>query len=189
MSVTGRVDAEVLHRFAAGDDAAFTQIYRRYCGPMFAIALATVGRRDLAADVVQQAFIQAWRAAASYRPQSDIAPWLFTITRRAAIDLWRRERRHVVAGLDDHAVDEAVPGPSVEAAWDAWQVRQALDELPPAERDVVRLAYVEDLTHEQTADRLGIPIGTVKSRSHRAHHRLRGLLSHVRDEPASEARG
>jgi RNA polymerase sigma-70 factor (ECF subfamily) len=187
MSVIGRVDDEVLRGFTAGDDAAFAQVYRRYCGPMFAIALATVGRRDLAADVVQQAFIQAWRAAASYSAESDIAPWLFTITRRAAIDLWRRERRHVLAADDCQAVDEAVPGPCIDAAWEAWQVRQALDELPAAEREVVHLAYVEDLTQEQTADRLGIPVGTVKSRSHRAHHRLRELLSHLLDQPRSEA--
>lgn len=182
-----RLDPEVLRRFAAGEDAAFTEVYRRFSGPMFAVALGTLGRRDLAADAVQQAFLQAWRAAASYAPEQEIAPWLCTITRRAAIDVWRRERRHVLVETDDHVVDEVVPGPSLEAAWEAWQVRQALDELPAAERDVVHLAYVEDLTQGETADRLGVPLGTVKSRSHRAHHRLSGLLSHLLPEQASEA--
>lgn len=186
MLVTGGDDAEMLRGFAAGDDAAFARVYRRYCGPMFAVALATVGRRDFAADVVQQAFVQAWRAAASFSAGSDIAPWLFTITRRAAVDLWRRERRHVLAGSEDQVVDEVVPGPSLDEAWEAWQVRQALDELPTAERDVVHLAYIEGLTHQETADRLGVPLGTVKSRSHRAHHRLGRLLAHLSGEQASE---
>jgi RNA polymerase sigma-70 factor (ECF subfamily) len=188
LTETGGVDAKVLRAFALGDEAAFAEIYRRYCGPMFAIALATIGRRDLASDAVQQAFIQAWRAVATYSPESDVAPWLFTITRRAAIDLWRRERRHVLAG-EDQMVDRVEPGPSLEAAWEAWQVRQAIDELTAAERDVVNLAYVEGLTHTETADRLGIPVGTVKSRSHRAHHRLGRLLSHLDSEQASEGGG
>jgi len=89
-AVTERVDQEVVRRFAAGDDAAFSEIYRAYSGPMFTIALRTLGRRDTAADAVQQAFVQAWKAAASFAPEADVAPWLFTITRRTAIDLWRK---------------------------------------------------------------------------------------------------
>jgi len=78
--VTGRVDQEVVRRFAAGDDAAFSEIYRAYSGPMFSIALRTLGRHDTAADAVQQAFVQAWKASASFAPEADVAPWLFTIT-------------------------------------------------------------------------------------------------------------
>jgi RNA polymerase sigma-70 factor (ECF subfamily) len=85
-----------VRRFAAGDDAAFSEIYRAYSGPMFSIALRTLGRHDTAADAVQQAFVQAWKASASFAPEADVAPWLFTITRRTAIDLWRRERRDVL---------------------------------------------------------------------------------------------
>jgi RNA polymerase sigma-70 factor, ECF subfamily len=186
VAVTGRTDQDVLRGFAAGEEPAFAEIYRRYGGPMFVVALAAMGRRDLAADVVQQAFVQAWRAAASYSPDSDIAPWLFTITRRVAIDMWRRERRHVLAGDDDSVVDDTVPGPSLDAVWEAWQVRQALEALPADERDVVHLAYVEGLTQREAAARLGIPLGTVKSRSSRAHQRLRGLLAHLGLEPARE---
>lgn len=172
-------DADVLRRFAAGDDSAFSEVYRRYARPMYTIALQVVGRPELAADAVQQAFVQAWRAASSYDPDADIAPWLFTITRRAAIDAWRKERRYALVDPEDSAVEPSVPGPSLEASWEAWQVRQALQELPQEERDVVRLAYVDGLTHSETASHLGIPIGTVKSRTHRAHRRLGQLLSHM----------
>ncbi len=108
-AVTERVDQEVVRRFAAGDDAAFSEFYRAYSGPMFCIALRTLGRRDTAADAVQQAFVQAWKAAASFAPEADVAPWLLTITRRTAIDLWRKERRDVLTD-DDGVFDEATPG-------------------------------------------------------------------------------
>jgi len=127
------VDQEVVRRFAAGDDAAFSEIYRAYSGPMFSIALRTLGRHDTAADAVQQAFVQAWKASASFAPEADVAPWLFTITRRTAIDLWRRERRDVLTD-DDTLVDESTPGPSLESAWEAWEVRCAVEALPEEER-------------------------------------------------------
>ncbi len=120
MPVTGPVDQEVVRRFAAGDDAAFEEIYQTCSGAMFSIALRTLGRSDTAADAVQQAFVQAWKAAASFTPEADVAPWLFTITRRTAIDLWRRERRDVLTD-DESVVDDVVPGPSLETAWEAWE--------------------------------------------------------------------
>ena len=194
--VVDQLDQDTLRRFAAGDESAFAQVYRRYSGPMFAVAMQVLGRREQAADAVQQAFVQAWKAAASYSPEADVAPWLFTITRRAAIDTYRRERRHPVADQDE-AVDLGVPGPSLEAAWEAWEVRRALDALPPDEREVIRLAYLEGLTQSEVAARLDLPMGTVKSRTHRAQRRLSGLLAHVSrsdeidmtDEPARTTQG
>jgi RNA polymerase sigma-70 factor, ECF subfamily len=171
-------ETDVLRRFAAGDEAAFAEVYERYARPMYTVALQVVGRPELAADAVQQAFVQAWRAAASFTPDADLAPWLFTITRRAAIDAWRKERRHVVMDVDE-LEEPSVPGPSLETQWEAWEVRQALGELPGDEQEVVRLAYVDGLTQSEVAERLAIPIGTVKSRTHRAHRRLGTLLSHL----------
>ena len=95
--------------------------------------LQTLGRHDTAADAVQQAFVQAWKAAASFAPEAAVAPWLFTITRRTAIDLWRKERRDVLSD-DDDTVEESTPGPSLESAWKAWEVRRALQALPEDER-------------------------------------------------------
>jgi RNA polymerase sigma-70 factor (ECF subfamily) len=71
--------------------------------------------------------------------------------------------------------------PGLETAWEVFEVRAALDRLPDAERVVVQLSHLEGLTHVEIADRLGIPVGTVKSRSHRAHQRLATLLSHVNE--------
>lgn len=178
----GRVDPEVLRGFAAGDDAAFEEVVRHFAGPMFAVAMATVGNRELAADAVQQALIAAWRASSSFSPDADLAPWLCTIT-WCAIDVWRRDRRHRGPDLTATTeVAELAPGPTYEAVWEAWQVRRALDSLPADEREVVSLHYLEGLTQSEIAVRLGIPIGTVKSRTHRAHHHLQQLLAHLADE-------
>ena len=70
---------------------------------------------------------------------------------------------------------------SLEATWEAWQVRLALEQLPDDERQVVRLSWFDGLAHPEIADKLGVPVGTVKSRSYRAHRRLADLLAHVRD--------
>ena len=74
--------------------------------------------------------------------------------------------------------------PSLERTYDVWEVRRALEQLAPEDTEVVRLQHLDGLTQTQVAERLGLPLGTVKSRSFRAHRRLAGLLSHLRDEPA-----
>ena len=109
----------------------------------------------------------------------ELGPWLYTIARRQAIDVYRRERRS--EPTDPTYIGLVGQPPSLEQAWEAWQVRLALDELPPDEREVVRLSWFDGLAHPEIAERLGVPIGTVKSRSYRAHRRLTSLLAHVRD--------
>ena len=181
----------LLSRFAAGDEDAVRTVYRAYGRLVFAVAYRVLGDRGLAEEATQQAFLQAWQAAASFEPSKELGPWLATIARRAAIDVHRREARHAHSPLED--ADPAAPGlvslpPSMDRIYDAWQVRQALSELSPDEANLVRLQHMEGLTQSQIAERLNIPVGTVKSRSFRAHRRLAGLLGHLRgDDPADSA--
>jgi RNA polymerase sigma-70 factor (ECF subfamily) len=171
-------DAELAQHFAAGDEDAVRAVYKRYAGPVLTVALATLGRRDLADEAVQTTMVKAWRAAASFDPSRDLAPWLYAIARRVAIDIYRRESRAAApTELDDDAV--AVIPLSFERTWEAWEVRSALDKLPVEEREVVRLSHLVGMTQQQVADHLGVPVGTVKSRSARAHRRLAALLRHV----------
>jgi len=185
--------ATLEEQFRNGDETALPRVYQRYAGAMYATAYNLLGNRDLAADAVQQAFIQAWRAAGSFDPARGLQPWLYAITRRAAIDTYRRQRResqHVSydAATDGSRPDDrafAVDGPSLDATWQVWQVRQALDRLHPDERRVIQLAYDDGLTQSEIADVLGVAIGTVKSRTARAQRRLAALLGHLRvAEPA-----
>jgi RNA polymerase sigma-70 factor, ECF subfamily len=172
-------DRDLAIRFPAADNAVLRDVYERFGGAVYTVALSILGDPGRAADVVQATFVNAWQAAGRFNPEQELAPWLYTIARRQAIDAYRRERRaHVVdrAELDD---DQAAV--SLEATWEAWQVRLALEQLPVDERQVVRLSWFDGLAHPEIADKLGVPVGTVKSRSHRAHRRLATLLAHVRD--------
>jgi RNA polymerase sigma-70 factor (ECF subfamily) len=175
--MVGWDDAELAQRFAAGEEEAVTAVYRRYAGPVLTVAMGTLGRRDLADEAVQTTMLKAWRAADSFDTSRELAPWLYAIARRVSIDIYRRESRMTASELGDD--DVAVVPLSFERTWEAWEVRSALDKLPPDEREVVRLSHLVGMTHQQIAEQLGVPLGTVKSRSSRAHRRLAGLLSHV----------
>jgi RNA polymerase sigma-70 factor (ECF subfamily) len=173
--VTGSLE----ERFAAGDESVLGQVFDQYAGSVLAVAHGVLGDRGLAEEATQQAFVQAWRAAGSFDPERALGPWLRSIVRRTAIDIWRRERRHQARSLDDVAVGDlpSVEPLSIEAVSDVWTVRQALDGLPPASREVIRLAHMEQLTQPEIAERLGLPLGTVKSRTHTAYRQLAAALA------------
>lgn len=173
--------------FRAGDPDAVRAVYRAYGGLVFAIAHRILQDRALAEDATQQTFVQAWRAAASFDGSRAFGPWLATIARRAAIDIQRREARRAHAMLDDVPSNDpaVITLPALaESAYDAWEVRQAVMELPPDEREVVRLQHLEGLSQSEIAERIQVPIGTVKSRSARAYRRLAGRLGHLREGSA-----
>lgn len=178
-------DLEVLRAFQLGDEAAVWIIYQRYSGLVHSVAMQVLRRRVLAEEAVQQTFVQAWKAAATLDTEREMAPWLATISRRVAIDIARREGRRPSTSLDGadqgDAALVALP-PSESAAWEAAQVRLAIEALPPDERQVVRLQHIEGYTHQEIADLLALPLGTVKSRSFRAHRSLATRLAHLRTD-------
>lgn len=169
---------ELVQRFRAGDDDAVREIHRRYAGAVNTVACSIVGPGELANEVVQETFIKAWRAAATFDVDRELAPWLYAIARRTSIDVLRRERRPTTGGHEAE-VDVAVDAPSFEATWQRFEVRRAIDDLPREERDVVELSHLVGLPHSEIAERLSIPVGTVKSRSARAHRRLSAALEHL----------
>jgi RNA polymerase sigma factor (sigma-70 family) len=181
------VERAVLEAFRRGDGDAVRELYRAYGRLIYAVARRALGREDLAEEAVQQTFVRAWGAAARLDVERDPAAWLATIARRIAIDIQRREARRATDALELVATDHpaVVTAPPDAATVDAvWHVRRAIDALPAEEADVVRLQHLEGFTHTEIAGRLGIAVGTVKSRSHRAHVRLAGCLGHLR-EPVS----
>ena len=168
----------LVERFRAGDPDAVRAVYRKYGGAVHTVARSIVGDRELASDVVQQTFLKAWRAANRFDANRDLAPWLYSIARRTAIDALRHERRPT---RGDHApeTDVGVTTLSFERTWEIFEVRQAIDDLNLDERDVVRLSHLDGLSHQEIAARLDIAVGTVKLRSHRAHRRLAAALAHL----------
>jgi RNA polymerase sigma-70 factor (ECF subfamily) len=181
------VDTAALEDFSRRDPGAVRAVYRAYGGLVYAVAHRVLGQPDLADEATQQTFVRAWQAADRLDPQRDPGPWLATIAKRAALDIHRREARRRANALDDVATDHpavvTLP-PDLDTLDSVWQVRRAIEALPPDEAVIVRLQHLDGITHTEIAAKLGIALGTVKSRSHRAHMKLAVLLGHLR-EPTS----
>jgi RNA polymerase sigma-70 factor (ECF subfamily) len=176
----------MIARFRAGDPDAVRDVFRRYAGSVTTVARSIVRDPELVADVVQQTFVKAWRAAATFEGERELGPWLYAIARRTAIDVLRSES-HPTRGGHLPEVDGAAAAATVmsfERTWEVHEIRRALDDLPEAERDVVRRSHLLGQTHEEIAHALGVPVGTVKSRSNRAHRRLGAALAHLLDDPS-----
>lgn len=152
-------------------------VYERFRGPVFAISMTILHDHGLAADATQQTFIKAWQAATTYDADRELGPWIYAIARRTAIDIYRKSSRSVASD----EVDVASLPPSLDTIWEVFEVRSAIDRLPDDERQVIKLSHFDGLTHVEIAEHMGIPVGTVKSRSHRAHQRLLELLRHVEE--------
>jgi RNA polymerase sigma-70 factor, ECF subfamily len=177
------IDAGLGARFRNGDPDAVRAVYSTYGRLVYAVAHTILSERGLCEEATQQTFLKAWRAAGSIDPGRELGPWLATIARRVSIDIYRREAHRDARPLDGvPANDPALVSHAVtiEETYDVWEVRRAVSLLPDDEREVVRAQHFEGLTHAQIAARMGIPVGTVKSRSFRAHRRLASELGHLR---------
>jgi RNA polymerase sigma factor (sigma-70 family) len=181
-----RVDHALLVSFQHGEPSGVRALYREYGRLVYAIAHRVLGRHHLAEEAAQQTFVRAWQAADQIDVDRDPAPWLATIAKRTAIDVYRREARKPASALHDVAADDPalVSLPPDLGTLDAvWHVRRAIDALPRDEATIVRLQHLAGLTHNEISEELGIALGTVKSRSHRAHRKLAALLGHLRSQP------
>jgi RNA polymerase sigma factor (sigma-70 family) len=180
------VDPDVLAAFRRREGSAVRALYREYGRLVYAVTYRVLGRHDLAEEAAQDTFVRAWRAADRFEVDRDPASWLATIAKRAAIDVYRREARRPALALSDAAMHDRalVSMPPELGTLDAvWHVRRAIDALPPDEATVVRLQHLDGMTQSEISKQLGIALGTVKSRSHRAHRKLAALLGHLRSEP------
>ena len=178
------VEPEVLEAFTRREPEAVRALYREYGRFVYAVAHRVLGRHDLAEDAVQQTFVRAWQAADRLDVKRDPTAWLATIAKRTAIDVYRRESRRSADALDNVATDDpavvSLP-PELHAIDAVWHVRRAIDALAPDDAAIVRMQHLDGMTQAEVADALGLPIGTVKSRSHRAHRKLAALLGHLRE--------
>jgi RNA polymerase sigma-70 factor (ECF subfamily) len=187
-------DDELAARFASGEPGAVAELYRRYGRLVYAVSYRVLGDASLATDATQQTFVRAWQHAARFDRGRRLAPWLSTIASRTAIDIYRHNRRHRYHDSVDNldvltlaAPRLSSPPPSAEQMYDVWEVRRAVDTLPDQDRELIRLQHFQQLSHAEIADRLTIPLGTVKSRSYRAHRRLAGLLGHLHAPPTLDS--
>ena len=163
-----------------GEDAA-RALYRTYSGELYGFALNRLGDRGLAEEVVQDVFMRVWRHSAEYDPsRGSVRTWLYGITRNAIVDLERhRSRRPPLASREPEDDGGVSPDEPIERALLRWQVQAALERLTPEHREVVRLAHLGGLSVREIAEGLGLPEGTVKSRTYYALQNLRLALDEM----------
>ena len=169
-------DGELIQRAAGGDRSAFELLYQRYARPVFGLALRRLGDRGRAEDAVQETFASIWRSAGTYRPdRGPGAPWLYAVARNAIVDR-ARNRTEIPADIPDEPSRDDGPAEQAEQGWVSWRVHRALEELNEREREVISLAYWSGLSQSEVAEFLGIPLGTVKTRTRAALAHLAEIL-------------
>lgn len=169
--------ADLMTRIAAhGDRAAYALLFDHYA-PRVKGYLARLGLEPgRAEDLTQDVMVVVWRKAGTFdRRKATVSTWIFRIARNRRIDLFRRERTATLDPADPQLSPDALPPPDagVQAAQRDVQVAAALADLPPEQREMVRAAFYEDLTHSEIAERFGLALGTVKSRLRLAFEKLR----------------
>jgi RNA polymerase sigma-70 factor (ECF subfamily) len=163
-------DEDLMQLVRAGEPRAFEVVFDRHSGAAFSLAYRMCGRRAMAEDVVQEAFVSLWRSGARYdATRGSVRTWVLSVVRNRAIDAFRREGAKSSRDVGERGMAERMPAPEltdteVERRDEARQVREALVELPPDQRQVIELAYFGGFTHSQIADMLELPSGTVKGR-------------------------
>ncbi|MEM1165017.1 MAG: RNA polymerase sigma factor [Planctomycetota bacterium] len=210
-STRDRTDEQLVEDHRAGDPEAFEALVRRYHDPLLGFLIRSLGDRARAEDVFQDTFLQIHQSLDTFDSTKRFKPWAFTIAANKSRDLLRRERRRPAVSLsaaiggsgssgDDHTsfVDlMAADLPEASARLDAGEqsalVQRAIDHLSEIQRESLLLCYFQQLTYQQLADQLGVPVGTVKSRLHgavaafaRAYRTL--LAEQDAEEQAAQAR-
>ena len=177
-------DEALVALLARGDDGALAELYDRFGAVAYGLAIRIVRDTVLAEDAVQEAFLAVWRTASRFVAERGKArTWILTLVHRRAVDLVRREQSRRTEPLKDQA--EAGGRTAHEEAWlrlERTRVQEALKRLPDQQREAIELAYYGGFTQSELADRLGEPLGTVKSRMFTGLSRLRELL----EEPGHE---
>lgn len=192
---------ELARAAASGSVEAFAQLVELHEKRVYALALRMTGNQEDAADVAQEAFLSAWRGLPHFRGESGFSTWLYRLTSNAAIDYLRKTRRQrAETSLDSAALKLPDPAPTPQDQAEADGLREAvrwgLGELSPEHRQALTLREYQELSYEEIAGRLGLDLGTVKSRISRARGALRKILlksgnltGYLPSNPTEETKG
>lgn len=171
-------DAELVDRARRGDTTAFEQLYQTYAGRIHGLCLRMTGKPELAEECVQDAFVQAWRSLARFEGRSAFGTWLHRIAVNEVLGRSRR-RTPPLESIDlIHDADLPIANDDVESdAVVAFDLEDAIAALPAGARQVLVLQAIYGYSHEETAEMLGIAVGTCKAQLHRARHLLKARMA------------
>lgn len=175
-------DEELMERVAGNDADAFEVVLERHADAAFSLAYRICGRRSLAEDIAQDAFLSIWRSGARYdRARGSVRTWTLGIVHNRAVDALRRSGVHERRRASDEGIEETLEAPERTDAQAldkavSTEIRGALGELPAEQRRVIELAYFGGFTHLEIASMLDTPVGTVKGRMRLGLNKLRGHL-------------
>ncbi len=178
-------ESQLNDRFVRGDEDALAELYRRWSPVVFTLALRSLNDRTDAEDVTQRTFVSAWTSRTGFdASKARLSTWLITIARRRIADM--HESRARIRRLHDELVRVTSPSELVSQPVDLAQsilIANEMRQLPPDAYEVMRMAFFDDLTHEEIARRSGMPLGTVKSHIRRSLTRMRDRLEVDRVTP------
>ena len=172
-------DEAVLALVSRGDEAALGVLYDRFGRPAYRLALRVVRDPSLAEDAVQDGFLAVWRTATTYRPdRAKASTWVLTLVHRRAVDLVRREQHRRADPIDEtfEPTDDSRTDEEAATREERRRVQAALARLAPDRRQALELAYYGGLSQSEIAERLGVPLGTIKSRMFSGLAHLREIL-------------
>ena len=174
-------DEALVALVARGDEDALAELYDRVGRVAYGLALRVLRDERHAEDAVQEAFLQVWRSAATFRAErAKASTWILTLVHRRAVDLVRREERRQADPLTDDSAAGVGREETDEAAWlrfERERVQAALKQLPDVQREALELAYYGGFSQSELAERLGVPLGTIKSWIRRALISLRECMA------------
>lgn len=180
-------DRGVMALVARGDQSALGELYDRYGAVAHSLALRVIRDRELAEDVVQEAFVTLWKSASSYDPErAKPSTWILTLVHRRAVDMVRHSARRRATPLEP-GVAEAIAAEGDEAGSRVWgsivreRIGKALKRLPDEMREAIELAYFEGYSQSELSELLNVPLGTVKTRTFRGLSLLREDLDSDRE--------
>ena len=157
-------DGALIAAIRAGNQEAMAELYLRYSGVVYAVALRVLGDTAAAEDILQEIFMQLWRNPGSFDSgRGNLAPWLAVITRNRAVDLIRKRRpqteiSETIVSVETDFAGEADRGRAMD------KVRAVLNEMPTAQRSSLEMAYFEGYSHSEISEKTGEPLGTIKTR-------------------------
>jgi len=193
VDLTKASDAELIARASEGDARALEVLYDRYARVVYSFALRIVGDPSLAEELLQEVFLRAWQQGGAFRAtRGSFITWLLSITHNLAIDELRKRRRRPQRAENNTSEESEqllpeMPDESQDVEEEVWlaslrdRIADALASLPPAQREAIELAYFQGLTQREIAERLGEPLGTIKTRMRLGMQKLREQLSHELD--------